>query len=616
MIRRALFLSVFVVAFAPRPFHAAAPIAYRISIPEPQHHWLQVEASFADLAPAPLELRMSVSSPGRYSLHDFAKNVYDVHAIAPDGRELALVRPDASGWTVSEHGSAFTVRYKVFGDRVDGTYLAVDTTHVHMNMPAAIMWARGLDDRSFAITFAQPAGVSRPWTVATQLHGGSSPLSFTAPNLQYLIDSPVEFGPIALRQFNVGGRTFRFAAHHTGTDGELDRFVQDVQRLVREEGAVYGEYPDYEPGSYTFLADYLPYVDVDGMEHRNSTVMTQPSTIRGDRVRLLDTVAHEFFHGWNVERIRPRELEPFDLDRANTTGDLWLAEGFTQYYGPLLLARAGVTNVDGFRQFLASQIDAVLTQPARSFRSAVEMSYMAPFIDAGRPLDRTNWSNTVLSYYTFGAAIALAMDMSLRDRSDGKVTLDDYMRAMWQKHGKPGGAREGYVDRPYTIADAEARLAEVSGDRMFARDFFSRFIEGREAADYTRLLERAGWLVRRRDAGRAWWGDVRMEARGDGGHIVEIASNSPAYAAGLDEDDVVTQVGGDRVSSTEEANAAVSRRKPGDRVNVSYIDRSGAQKTVTVTLAENPHLEIVDAPSQTPAQRTFRDRWLGSQTRP
>jgi predicted metalloprotease with PDZ domain len=614
-VRHVALVCAMLLAFSARPFRAAAPIAYRVSIPEPQHHWLQVDASFTELDSSPLELRMSVSSPGRYSLHDFAKNVYDVHAADPDGRELAIARPDASGWTVRDHGAVVNIRYRVFGDRVDGTYLAVDTTHVHMNMPAAIMWGRGLDDRALTLTFTQPSGVPRPWTVATQLHAGSTPLSFTAPNLQYLVDSPVEFGPIAMRQFAVDGRTFRFAAHHTGTDGELDRFVRDVQRLVREEKSVYGEFPEYEPGHYTFLADYLPDADVDGMEHRNSTVMTQPSTIRGDRVRLLDTVAHEFFHGWNVERIRPRELEPFDLDRANTTGDLWLAEGFTQYYGPLLLARAGLTNVDELRQFLSAQVDAVVTEPARSFRSAVEMSYMAPFIDAGRPLDRTNWSNTVLSYYTFGAAIALAMDLSLRDRSDGKITLDDFMRAMWQRHGKPGGSREGYVDRPYTIADAEARLAEVSGDRGFARDFFGRYIEGREAADYGRLLGRAGFELRKRDAGRAWWGDVRMDARGDGAHIVEITANSPAYAAGLDHDDVVTQIGGDRVASTEEANAAISRRKPGDRVNVTYVDRTGATRSVAVTLVENPHLEIVDAGSLTPAQRAFRDRWLSAQSK-
>jgi predicted metalloprotease with PDZ domain len=609
------FVLAFVIASGRQSFHAAAPIAYRISIPEPQHHWLQVDASFPDLTTSPLELRMSVSSPGRYSLHDFAKNVYDVHATGPDGRELEITRPDPSGWTVPDHGAVVNVRYKVFGDRVDGTYLAVDTTHLHVNMPAAIMWARGLDDRPSTLTVAPPPGIARPWTVATQLHSGTTPLSFTAPNLQYLIDSPLEFGPIAMRQFTVDGRTFRFAAHHTGSDGELDRFVQDVQRLVREEGAVYGEFPEYEPGHYTFLADYLPYVDGDGMEHRNSTVMTQPSSIRGDRVRLLDTVAHEFFHSWNVERIRPREIEPFDLDRANLTGDLWLAEGFTQYYGPLLLARAGITPIDQLRQFLTAQVDAVVTGPARGVRSAVQMSEMASFTDAGRPLDPTNWSNTVLSYYTYGAAIALAMDLSLRDRSDGKTTLDDFMRAMWRVHGKPGGTREGYVDRPYTIGDAEHRLVDITGDRTFAYDFFSRYIEGRDVPDYARLLERAGFVLRKRDMGRAWWGDVRLDSRTDGGRIVDINANSPAYAAGLDRDDVVTQIGGDRIASTEEANAAISRRKPGDRVTVNYSDRTGASKSATLVLVENPHLEIIDAPSPSPAQRAFRDRWLSTQTK-
>jgi predicted metalloprotease with PDZ domain len=605
-----------VFALAPRAFHAAGPISYRITIPEPQHHWMQVEAAFTELTPVPLELRMSVSSPGRYSLHDFAKNVYDVHASGPDGRELAVTRPDPSGWTVPEHAAAVTVRYKVFGDRIDGTYLAIDTAHVHMNMPAAFMWARGFDDRPLTLTLTQPVGAGRPWTVATQLHQGATPLQFTAPNLQYLIDSPTEFGPIAMRQFTTGGRTFRFAAHHTGTDAELDRLLQDVQKIVREEGAVYGEFPDYEPGYYTFLADYLPYADEDGMEHRNSTVMTSSATIRGDRSRLLDTVAHEFFHGWNVERIRPRDLEPFDLERANMTGELWLAEGFTQYYGPLMLQRAGVVTGDYTRQILTGLVDLVVTSPARSVRSAVDMSRMAAFTDAGRPLDRTNWGNTVISYYPFGAAIALALDLSLRARPDSQVTLDDFMRAMWKTHGKPGGAREGYVDRPYTIADAEARLAEIT-DRGFARDFFGRYIQGRDAADYGKLLDRAGFLLRKRDAGHAWWGDVHMDSRTDGGHITaDVPSNSPAYVAGLDRDDTVTRIGGYRIASQEEANAAVSRYNPGDKVPVAYLDRAGATKSTTMTLVENPHLEIVDAPSLTPAQRAFRDRWLGSQTRP
>ncbi len=615
MNRRFITSIVVLAAAVSVTFHAATPIAYRISIPEPQHHWMQVEATFSELGAEPLELRMSVSSPGRYSLHDFAKNVYDVHAAGADNRELAVARSaDPSGWSVPQHAGTVVVRYKVFGDRVDGTYLSVDTSHLHMNMPAAIMWARGMDDRPITLTLTPPRAAGRAWTAATQLHPGSAPLQFTAPNLQYLIDSPVEFGPIAMRQFSMDGHTFRFAAHHTGSDGELDRFLQDVQRVVREEGAVYGEFPDYEPGYYTFLADYLPYADEDGMEHRNSTVMTSAASIRGDRSRLLDTVAHEFFHCWNVERIRPKDLEPFDLDRANMSDDLWLAEGFTQYYGPMILQRAGLVNTEYTRQTLTGLVDLVTTSPARSVRSAVEMSRMAAFTDAGRPIDRTNWPNTVISYYPFGAAIALALDLSLRERSEGRVTLDDFMRAMWRVHGKPGGSREGYVDHPYTTADAEARLAEIS-DAAFARDFFSRYIEGHDVADYASLLAAAGFLLRRRDPGRAWWGDVHMDSRIEGGRLMEVPANSPAYIAGLDRDDLVTQIGGDRVTTQEEVNGAIGKRRPGDRVPVYYVDRAGASKSTTVTLAENPHLEIVDAPSITPAQRAFRERWLGSRAR-
>jgi predicted metalloprotease with PDZ domain len=620
--KRPLLIALALVAFAPSRFHAAGPVTYRVSIPEPQHHWMQVEAVFSDLGSAPLELRMSRSSPGRYSIHDFAKNVYDVHAAGPDGRELPVSRPDPSGWTVGAHGGSVTVRYKVFGDRVDGTYLAVDTTHVHLNMPAAIMWARGLDDRPVTLTLLppDPAVTRRGWTVATQLHPGSAPLEFTAPNLQYLIDSPLEFGPVAMRQFSLDRHTFRFAAHHTGTDDELNRFMKDVERVVREEGAVYGEFPEYEPGYYTFLADYLPYSEEDGMEHRNSTVMTSSSTIRGDRTMLLDTVAHEFFHCWNVERIRPRDIEPFDLDRENMSGQLWLAEGFTQYYGPLVLQRAGLVDLDYTRQILTSLVDTVVNSPGRAVRSAEEMSRMAPFIDAGRPIDRTNWPNTVISYYPFGAAIAVALDLSLRERSDGRTTLDDFMRAMWRAHGKPGGSREGYVDRPYTAADAEARLAEVSGDRAFAKDFFSRYIEGHDVADYARLLRNAGFILRKRDPGRAWLGDLRIDPRTEGARITgDVASNSPAYAAGIDEGDAITQVAGDRTGSAEEISSAISRRRPGDRISITFVDRAGVSRTATVTLAENPHLEIVGVEtaggSLMPAQRAFRDRWLSSQVR-
>jgi predicted metalloprotease with PDZ domain len=592
-------------------FRAAAPVRYHISIPEPQHHWMQVEAAFPDAGPGALELRMSRSSPGRYSLHDFAKNVYDVRTFGSDGRELSPTRPDPYGWNVSGHGGSVTVSYKVYGDRVDGTYLGVDPTHAHINMPAAMMWAHGLDDRPIVIAFDQPAGSK--WQVATQLHPGSTPLEFTAPNLQYFMDSPVEFGQIAMREFGVGGRRFRIALHHTGTEAELDAFTKDVERIVREEGAIFGEFPQYEPGAYTFLADYLPWAAGDGMEHRNSTVMTARASLAHDARQVLDTVAHEFFHCWNVERIRPKGLEPFDFDRANLSGELWLAEGFTQYYGPLALKRAGLVDLASTARTFTELVETVTQGAGRRVRSAEQMSQMAPFIDMGRTIDRTNWSSTVISYYPFGAAVALAMDLSLRDRTDSRVSLDDFMRAMWIKYGKPGGVREGYVDRPYTIADAEATLAEVSRDGAFARDFFARYIEGHDVAEYERLLGHAGFVVRKRNAGHAWLGDLRLEFR-NGVRVAGLVPPTwPIYAAGIDQDDELQQVDGQRITADNDLVAALSRHTPGDQVTIVFVDRTGAAKTAAVALAEDPHLEVAPIESVgtlTAAQKAFRDRWL------
>jgi predicted metalloprotease with PDZ domain len=505
------------------------------------------------------------------------------------------------------------VKYKVFGDRVDGTYLAVDTTHAHVNMPAAIMWAHGLDDRPVTVAFEQPAGMR--WQVATQLHPGSSPLEFTAPNLQYLMDSPSEFGPLSMRQFTVGSSTFRFSLHHTGTAAELDGYVRDVEKIVRQEGAIYGEYPDYEPGSYTFLADYLPYASGDGMEHRNSTVITAAGSIAASREDLLETVAHEFFHCWNVERIRPNGLEPFDFDRANLSGELWLAEGFTQYYGPLTMQRAKLVDVASTARTFGGLIESVSQNSGRLVRSAEDMSRMAAFIDGGRAIDRTNWSTTVISYYPYGGAIALALDLTLRDRTDGRLSLDDFMQAMWRTYGKPGGAREGYVDHPYTIADAEATLASVSGDRAFARDFFARYIQGHDVADYARLLARAGFAMRKRHPGRAWLGDLRLQSRGGARVAALVAPTWPIYAAGLDQDDEVQQMDGQRINGEADVATVLQRHKPGDMVPVVFVDRTGVAKTASIALAEDPHTEVVPVEAGgtlTAAQNAFRDRWLGA----
>jgi predicted metalloprotease with PDZ domain len=598
---------------AARPLGADEPVRYRLSFPEPEHRWMQVEATFAGLGPEPLELRMSRSSPGRYSLHDFAKNVYDVRAEAADGRMLAAVRSDAHSWTVAGHDGAVTLRYKVYGDRVDGTYLAIDPTHAHVNMPAALIWARGLQERPAVVTLEPPAG--RTWEVATQLFEGSGPLEFTAPNLQYLMDSPVEFGPLVRREFAVSDRRFRIALHHTGTVRELDAFTRDVERIVREQGEIFGEYPPFEPGHYTFIGDFLPFASGDAMEHRNSTIITSPGSLEVGRLQLLESAAHEFFHVWNVERIRPRSLEPFDFERANLSGELWLAEGFTQYYGLLTLSRANLAPLDRTLAALQGLIVSVALNPARLVRSAEEMSQMAVFTDGGRTVDRTNWPTTVISYYQFGGALALALDLALRGRSGGRLSLDDYMRALWKVHGAGGDGRPGFVERPYTMVDAEARLAEVSGDAAFARDFFVRYIRGHEVPDFEGLLQPAGLALRRTRTGHPWLGDVRLDDRSG---AVRVASptpyGSPLYTAGLDVDDEIREVDGTRIRSVGDVTAVLQRRRPGDVLTVVYADRTGAARSGRLTLGEDPELELVAVEASggtlSASQRAFRERWL------
>lgn len=591
---------------------AQAPIVYRVSFPAPEHHYAVVEVTFPDVGQMPLEARMSRSSPGRYALHEYSKNVFDVHAYDGKGKELRTVRPNPYQWNVDGHDGTVRLTYKVFGNLVDGTYLAIDTSHAHMNMPATLMWARTLESRPVRITFAPPGGFG--WKPATQLFETSDPWTFTAPNLQYLMDSPTELSDYSLRTFKVrnpDGKEFtiRTSVHHDATDADVDEYVRGTEKIVLEQGAVYGEFPEFDGGTYTFLGDYLPWGGGDGMEHRNSTVVAAPMSIRGNARAALGTVSHEFFHAWNVERIRPQSLEPFNFEEANMSGELWLAEGFTQYYGNIIMARAGLSDPKRTMLNVVNSALGVAVSPGHRFRSAVEMNQMAPFTDAARSNDPTNFSYSFINYYPYGAALALALDFELRTRAKGRLSLDDYMRAMWRVHGKPAAPQAGLVAKPYTLQDARDRLAEVSDDRAFAGAFFARYIEGREVPDYASLLAPAGLIVRKRNPGQGWSG-AQIDASGKVMQLV--AWGTPAFEAGLEQGDVITAVDGKPFDTFK-------GRKPGERLSLEARRPTGKTVSLTVALAEDPTLEAVaveDAGGTlSPAQKAFRESWLGSKAR-
>ena len=356
----------------------------------PEHHWLQVELKLLDLPVGPVELRMSRSSPGRYALHEFAKNVFDVRAVDSGGNALSISRPNPHQWNISGHDGTVRVRYRIYGDRTDGTYLQVDTSHAHMNAPATFMWPHGdLVKRRIRVRLDAPEGEN--WVVATQLFPTDDPYTFTAPSLRYLLDSPIEFCETRLSEFDLeDGQTIRVALHHTGGAGEALQYLGDVEAIVREMRHVHGAYLRFDGGTYTFIADYLPWADGDGMEHRNSTILSSRASLGQARIGLLGTASHEFFHAWNIERIRPASLEPFDFNGANMSSELWLAEGFTSYYGNLVMARAGITETEQLLGSLGAFVNAVHQSPEVQLRSAVEMSRLAPFVDAARSQQRSH----------------------------------------------------------------------------------------------------------------------------------------------------------------------------------------------------------------------------------
>jgi predicted metalloprotease with PDZ domain len=600
--------------------HAAAQqqsVSYDVSFPNAVHHEARVVATFRGVPQGrPLQVRMSVSSPGRYARHEFAKNVYDVAATDASGAPLAISRPSPQEWDVTPRGSTVRVAYTVFGDRVDGTYLGVDATHAHVNIPATFMWARGFDAAPIRVAWHPLPG----WRIATQLVPTADSTVFTAPNLQYFMDSPTELGPYGLRTWSEthGGRTYtwRLTVHHPGSEADLDAFAAAARKIVDEEIAVWGAPAPYDFGTYTFVADYMPYDNGDGMEHRNSTSITSSRNITDPEQRLgnLATLSHEFFHSWNVERLRPTGIEPFAFDRENMSGGLWFAEGFTSYWDALFLRRAGLYDDARYARNISGNVATVLTAPGRRHFSAVEMSMQAPFVDAATSIDPVNRGNTFISYYTWGAAIGLGLDLTLRERFPG-LSLRDYMRAMWREYGQyqsPALAPE----RPYTVADLRRVLGEVTHDTAFANDFFRRYVEGHEAVDYGRLLAPAGFLLRKAAPGKAWMGASALDEDTTSAIVSgPTLEGSPFYAAGIDRGDRIFAVDGTPTPTAAALRAAIAAHSPGETVRLDVLQRTGRHQ-VPVTLTENPAMEIVTYEQAgmpvTDAIRAFRESWLGS----
>jgi len=586
-------------------------ISYTVTFPNLIHHEAEISLSIPNVPAGSLKVRMSRSSPGRYATHEFGKNIYNFKAFDKDGKSLEVNQPAGDEYEISNHGNSIRVTYTVFGNWIDGTYAGFDETHAHMNIPATFAFPVGLDARSRLVEFKYAD--KQNWKVATQLKPMGKNI-FYAANLQYFMDSPVEITNYKTAKWEVKNndgkvQTIHLVTHSNDTQATIDGYAEMLKKMVDEHFAVWGEFPTYDYGNYYFLDDVYPDNAGDGMEHRNSTSIVQRTPkIEGYESNLLGTFSHEYFHSWNVERLRPKTLELFNFEHANVSDELWLAEGFTQYYGGLLLTRSGLKTVDNALQAFSGMVNSVLNTPGAKQFSPVQASRYAVFADAGVAIDQTNKANIFLSYYTYGAATALALDLHLR--SEFKLTLDDYMRALWKAYGKPEIA--------YSVPDLEKTLAELTKNPIFAKDFFKRCIYGTEKNDYTKLLLNAGFVVQKANPGKAYTGLGRLTIANGKVVLPQTLIGSPAYAAGLDVDNILLTMDGKDINTVADVDAITEAHKPGDAISITYLYR-GEQKKTTLTLAESPALEIVAIEkvggSLTPAMQTFRDNWLNSQVK-
>jgi predicted metalloprotease with PDZ domain len=404
-----------------------------------------------------------------------------------------------------------------------------------------------------------------------------------------------------MRTWDVDGRTIRVALHHTGTEDEANAYADAAAAIVDASKGVYGELPEFDFGTYTFLACYLPWADGDGMEHRNSTVLTSSASLADNRIGLLGTVAHEFFHAWNVERIRPDALEPFDFEAANVSGELWFAEGFTSYFDDLILWRAGLIDDEDFAQRMGGIANAVTNARGRRFYSPVEMSMQAPFVDAATAVDPNNRQNTFLSYYTWGSGIALALDLELRTRFPG-VTLDHLMREMWRTHGLPF--------ENYDVVEIQVALARVSGDSGFASDFFDAYVRGREAPEYAGLLASAGIVVAPSRPDLPWVGQLALRFEEGGATVLSTPLlDTPLHDAGVDRGDRITSIDGVVPSTRAAVDAVLARHRAGDTIEIRYESRGGTYANV-VMLRVDPTLSGTLAEGGgSAAEQAFRAAW-------
>ena len=594
-------------------------INYRLGMSRPQSHLFEVtiEAELAARAAGAVDFQMPRWSPGRYAVFDFSKNVQEFQA---QGRPcsinqrcgplpLTAVRVDDQTWRVDARGTqTLLIRYKVFADDLSGTFSQLDERHANFNGASIFMYIVGHKPTPVSLQIDAPRG----WRIINGRTERVGQRQWQFPNYDIMIDTPTEVAPDwTMEEFKVGGKTYRVVVHSFGDEGgKRPQLVRDVEKIVRAETKMWGA-PDFE--SYTFLIHFAADDrSGDGMEHLTSTQIIEPGALAEEQAYqgAIGTVAHEFFHVWNVKRMRPVELGPWDFTRPLATRSLWIAEGLTNYYGHMMLHRAGLWTEEQMIARVGEVIGGIENAPGSRLMSPEESSLVAPLIDGAMSAQRADLSNTAISYYPKGETIGIVLDLLIRGRTRGAKSLDDVMREMYRRFYLESPNATYYLrGRGYTGEDFERVATEVAGFDL--HDFFERYVRRAETPPYDEALGYVGLRLIREVASEPF--NAGMSVNWGEGEEVTIASvrhNSPAEEAGLSQGDLLLTIGTEKVTRNN-WKELLARFKQGERVPVTVKrDRRNIQTNITLGPPDRFQYRVEERADATAQMKALRAAWL------
>jgi predicted metalloprotease with PDZ domain len=589
-----------------QPQASAPNIAFTVSMLKPHTHLLEVEVRIKRAAgveaPSTEVLVMPVWTPGSYLIREFERHVQDFVALDAGGGTLQWEKISKNSWRVATNGSRdWRVTYRVYANELTVRTSQLNSDHAFWNNAALLMYLEGFLNSPSTLQILAP----QPWMVATTLPAAPGPKNtFRAENFDILYDSPVEVSSFKTISFDVKGVPHRIVIDGDG-NYDPERMRRDFQKIVETSVELMGGDIPYK--NYTFFLHLRATSGGDGIEHLNSTALAfgrfnfKPETSYRN---FLTLVAHEFYHVWNVKRIRPDALGPFDYTKENYTKLLWVAEGITSYYENIILRRAGLITDKEFLAGVAQSFRDLQRTPGRKVMSAEEASFDS-WIKHYR--QDANSINSQVSYYDKGAIIGLLLDLEIRKLSKGTKSLDDVMRHLYNEFYKK--------DRNYTPADFQKVSELMAGTSL--EDFFVRYVRGREELDYNAPLAAAGLRLdttgtaaAQKPIETAYLGADLVQ---DGDRLVvrRVYAGSPAYEQGLNTGDQIVALDNRRVTK-EFFDARLAEKKPGDLANLTifrFDDLSSLPLRLGGSIDAPYRIVTVESPATD--QRQIYQSWLG-----